>query len=212
MIKLIKNKKIFLLFAIISVGILATLIYEKYQKPTKKKKIANFIWLDEPKDIANFQLTDHNNNKFTINNFSGRWSLIFFGYTYCPDICPTTMFDLRNFKQKLLDIDKKNIPQVIFVSVDPNRDKTKQIKKYVTHFDKSFIGLTGDVTNIDTLTKEIYGVYKVPENPKNDDYLVSHSGTIHLVNPDKKLAGIFTPPIKVENLTKDYIYITSYYK
>ncbi len=127
-------------------------------------------------------LTDHTGKKRNLSDFKGKVVALFFGYTHCPDVCPTTMFDLKN-AMKLLG-DKSNQVQVLFVTVDPQRDTQEIMAQFVPAFDKRFIGLRGSLQE----TAETLGSFKVfyskIEGKSKDDYTVDHSAGIYVF--DKK--------------------------
>ena len=127
-------------------------------------------------------LTDHTGQKRNLSDFKGKIVALFFGYTHCPDVCPTTMFDLKN-AMKLLG-DKSNQVQVLFVTVDPQRDTQEVLAQFVPAFDKRFIGLRGSLQE----TAETLGSFKVfyskIEGKSKDDYTVDHSAGIYVF--DKK--------------------------
>jgi protein SCO1/2 len=137
-------------------------------------------------------LTRHDNMPFTNDDLRGRWTLMFFGYTHCPDICPTTMNVLAEARQKSAD----DFPQVVFVSVDPQRDTLDKLGDYVHYFDPEFIGVTGDEKMIQALALQASVLYmKVPgESGNANDYLVDHSSSILLINPEVQLAAILKAP------------------
>ena len=127
-------------------------------------------------------LTDHTGKKRSLSDFKGKVVALFFGYTHCPDVCPTTMFDLKN-AMKLLG-DKSNQVQVLFVTVDPERDTQAVLAQFVPAFDQRFIGLRGSLQE----TAETLGSFKVfyskIEGKSKDDYTVDHSAGIYVF--DKK--------------------------
>ena len=127
-------------------------------------------------------LTDHTGKRRNLSDFKGKVVALFFGYTHCPDVCPTTMFDLKN-AMKLLD-DKSNQVQVLFVTVDPERDTQAVLAQFVPAFDQRFIGLRGSLQE----TAETLGSFKVfyskIEGKSKDDYTVDHSAGIYVF--DKK--------------------------
>ena len=127
-------------------------------------------------------LTDHTGKKRNLSDFKGKVVALFFGYTHCPDVCPSTMFDLKN-AMKLLG-DKSNQVQVLFVTVDPERDTQAVLAQFVPAFDKRFIGLRGSLQE----TTETLGSFKVfyskVEGKSKDDYTIDHSAGIYVF--DKK--------------------------
>ena len=149
--------------------------------------------------------------KFTLDDLTGHWSLLFFGYTHCPDICPVTLGILAQARKAATSINHM-FPDVVFVSVDPERDKVEMLADYVQYFDKDFIGVTGDKENIKALTLQMSVVYmKVPlENPAGtgspdgSSYNVDHSSALLLVNPEGKLVAFLNPPHDANTILKDF--------
>ena len=153
--------------------------------------------LPTAKALTAFQLLDQNNQPFTEKNFIGNWSLVFMGYTHCPDVCPTTLATLQQ-TISLLHEQQGNIPQVIFISVDPARDTSEVLEKYVHYFNKEFIGLSGsekELTNISKQTAVFYNkVAGASGDINNTDYLMEHSAAILLINPRAELQAFLTAP------------------
>ena len=138
-----------------------------------------------------FELVDHWGEKVTDADFKGANTLIFFGYTYCPDVCPTTLTNIST----ALDIlgDDAADMNVLFISVDPERDKPEYLKDYLQHFHPAIIGLTGDPTQIKKVAKA-YGVYyaKAQEDgAEPDDYYVDHTALVFMMGPDGQYKAHF---------------------
>jgi protein SCO1 len=157
--------------------------------------------LDPPRRIAIPALIKDDGASFTQADITGHWSLMFFGYTHCPDVCPTALNALAAAKKAANDyFPGREFPHVIFVSVDPERDTTALLHDYVRYFDPDFTGVSGDEKMIQALTLQMSVVYmKVPSestgNSANDDnYLVDHSSAILLLNPEGELAAFLQPP------------------
>jgi protein SCO1/2 len=148
--------------------------------------------LSTPRQIVVPELTKHDGNAFTDRDLNGRWTLMFFGYTHCPDICPMTMNVLAEAKKMAAG----DFPQVVLVSVDPQRDSVELLDGYVQYFDPAFIGVTGEEKMIQALTLQTSVVYaKMPGSSGNeDDYLVDHSSAVLLINPEGKLAAFLNAP------------------
>ena len=140
-----------------------------------------------------FTLTDHDGKVFTEQNLLGRYSLIFFGYTFCPDVCPTTLSDLTE-ALTLLGQDADKV-RPLFVSVDPGRDTAEYIKEYVSYFHPNVLGLTGTEEQIKQAAKA-YRVYYAREKGEADadeeDYTISHSSIVYLMGPDGKFMTHFS--------------------
>ena len=157
-----------------------------------------------------FTLINKNNKAFNNQHLEGKWSLIFFGYTHCPDICPTTLVTLKQTNKKLQKHPGASSDlQVIFVSVDPERDTPEGLASYVSYFNKGFIGVTGTKENLISFTKQFSAAYIKEPVDKSGDYLVSHTSSIFLVNPAQKLVASFSPPHVVETIAEQYLKISA---
>lgn len=151
--------------------------------------------LSPARKIAVPTLVKGNGSSFTGNDVKGHWTAMFFGYTNCPDICPTTMAVLVQAKKQAAT-QGVEFPEVVFVSVDPERDKVEMLGEYVGYFDKDFTGVTGDSKLIDALARQMSVVYmrvpSVTDDP--DNYQVDHSAGILLLNPEGKLTAFLSAP------------------
>ena len=160
-----------------------------------------------------FKLTDHNNTVFDEKRLQGKWSFIFFGYTSCPDICPATLYVLSSVHGLLVDETGK-IPddmQVVFISVDPARDTTEKLAKYVTYFNKDFIGTIADKTEIDKLARQFGAGYIIEEETSAGEYNVSHTSAIFLIDPYGRLVASFSQPHQPSTITSLYKKIRTYF-
>jgi len=172
--------------------------------PTQEQPAPNKTSLPTPKTISAFTLTDDSGKPFTNDNLRGHWTLMFFGFTHCGDVCPTTLTELNKMVQALNKQSFTQLPQVVFVSVDPDRDSTDVIHNYVKNFNPSFIGARGDAQTLDTFAKEM-GVYfsKVP-GPDANTYSVNHSSQLHVFDPNGNWVAILTYPFQADQLVKTY--------
>ena len=155
-------------------------------------------------------LSKDNGEVFTLADLTGQWHFLFFGYTHCPDICPVTMGVLAQAK-KMAAANNHMFPDVVFISVDPERDKVAMLADYVQYFDKDFIGVTGDKDLIKALTLQMSVVYmKMPGEEisaagnNGNGYLVDHSSAILLLNPQAKLVAFFNAPHDPQTILKDF--------
>jgi cytochrome oxidase Cu insertion factor (SCO1/SenC/PrrC family) len=136
-----------------------------------------------------FSLVDSNDRPVTDQSFPGKWMLIYFGYTYCPDVCPTTLQTISNVLDQLGDKAAQIVP--LFITVDPERDTPAAVGQYVTLFDPRLIGLTGTTLQVDA-AKSAYRVFSRRVNaPTGDGYTVDHSSYIYLEGPDGKVKALF---------------------
>ena len=148
--------------------------------------------LRPPRQIEVPELIKHDGTPFTNADLSGHWTLMFFGYTHCPDICPMTMNVLAEAKKNAGD----DFPPVVFVTVDPQRDDVKLLSDYVQYFDPEFTGVTGDEKMIQALTLQASVVFMKTPGASGDenDYLVDHSSSVLLINPQGQLAAFLGAP------------------
>jgi len=151
-----------------------------------------------------FQLVDHNNQILNHSRLSGKWSIVFFGYTNCPDICPTSLQTLAEMMRVIDDSDVRKAIQVIFISVDPDRDSAEVLKSYVHYFNDDFIGATAPLADLNPLTRAL-GVRHSREESAEDQasYEVSHSSVMILLDPTVKFAGVFSAPHSAAAMARD---------
>ena len=165
--------------------------------------IAGFVY-PQPRALSPFTLTAHDGSAFTLDRLRGKWTFAYFGYTYCPDVCPTTLTELARVQSLLAasGIDGDN--RYILVSVDPKRDTPQHLAQYVSYFSKKLIGVTGARAVLDKLTQEVGVAYDFPEGTDGDNYPVSHSSIVALFDPDARLHAVFTVPHKTEAITDGF--------
>lgn len=138
---------------------------------------------------GDFELTDHTGGRTRLADLRGHAVLLFFGYTHCPDICPTALADMRLVVGRLAE--RSDRVRVVFVSVDPERDTPEALRAYVTHFDPRFLGLTGTAAEIDAVTRRYGAVYEIGPRDARGDYPVGHSAFTYLVGADGTLVAMF---------------------
>ena len=163
-------------------------------RPLVPPEIAG-IYIQPPIVLDPFQLKQHSGDPFTASDFEGQWNLLFFGFTHCPDVCPTALQQM-NVMDKYLKAQKRAEKVVYwFISVDPQRDTAQRLAEYVTFFNPDFRAATGPVTELGKLARK-FGVYHNVEPPTDtqDDYRVEHSGAIMIVNPQGQYQAVFTDP------------------
>jgi protein SCO1/2 len=155
---------------------------------------ANGLYLlDTPRNFGEIQLLDHHGKPFLRERFEGKWSLVFFGFTHCPDICPTTMAFLDEFVTQLEGTEAADT-QVVLVSVDPARDTVEQLAVYVPYFNPEFVGVTGEFLDLHRFATALNTPFrKVPGQDEN--YVVDHSANVVLINPRGDYHGFFKAPL-----------------
>jgi protein SCO1/2 len=163
------------------------------------------------RDISAFELVDHRGEPFTNTTLQGVWSFLFFGYTHCPDVCPTTLSVLNSVAQQLGD-DAGDV-RFIFISVDPERDTPEHLARFVSYFNGDFIGVTGKPEAIERLSKQLGVLYmRVASGDNPDSYLMDHTAGVFLVDPDGKYHAVFMPPLTAEKIVSDFSRIRSAYQ
>ena len=163
---------------------------------TDPNELEGLFW-PQQKQLEEFSLTDHTGVPFDLEALQDGWHLVFFGYTYCPDICPITMATLRETSRYYLEMVESDLRDLTmtFVSVDGERDTTEHLANYIGFYDKSFKAAGGDKTAVDSLTVQLGVPYEIEEHePGDQNYLVSHTGALFLLSPEGKLAALFNPP------------------
>lgn len=164
---------------------------------------------ENPRMLPNFTLEDDRGERVTPSTFQGQWNLVFFGFTYCPDICPTTLAQLKAFYQEL-DPEVQADTQVWLASVDPARDTPEQLHSYLDFFHPAFRGITGDFLEIHRFATSLNIPFtKVPGGGSN--YLVEHSANVALVNPKGHSVGFLKAPLELSKMKRAYLSIREYY-
>lgn len=162
-------------------------------------QLASGTWLSPPRQIGEFSLTSEAGSPLTRASLLGRPSFVFFGFTHCPDVCPTTLATLAQVNK----IAGVKAMRTLLVSVDPGRDTPAVLKKYVHAFDPGFTAATGTQAEIARLAKEFGVAIQRVELPDVNDYTVDHSATIFLLDAQARLVAIFTPPFDAQLIAAD---------
>ncbi|QSB20325.1 SCO family protein [Pseudomonas sp. 15A4] len=159
---------------------------------------AGIILLPQSRTVPDLSLTDQDAQPLSLSQLKGKWTVLFFGYTFCPDICPTTLAQLRQIKSELPGeaVDKLRI---VLVSVDPDRDTPQQLKQYLGYFDKQFVGLRAPVDTLQKLANAVSIPY-IPADTSKPGYTVDHSGNLALLGPDGTQRGFIRAPLNSQKL------------
>lgn len=162
------------------------------------------IVLQSPERVPDFRLMTSTGEPMSLSDFRGKHVLIYFGYTFCPDVCPTTLQDLRVAMQTLGD--KADDVQVIMVSVDPARDSAEQLAKYLAAFDPRFIGMTGDWAVIERAASQFGVFFEAHQGSAATGYLVDHSSIVTLIDPEGHTREVFAYGTPGEDIAADLAY------
>lgn len=159
---------------------------------------AGIILLPQSRPVPVLSLTDQDGEAVQTDELQGKWTLLFFGYTFCPDICPATLAELRQLRSGLPEAVRERL-QPVLVSVDPHRDTPEQLGKYLKFFGEGFIGLTGSLGDIQALANGV-GIPFIPGDTSRENYTVDHSGNLVIIGPDGRQRGFIRAPLKVDKL------------
>lgn len=158
---------------------------------------------EPPRRFEQPELLDQNGQVFDYASLQNKWSLVFFGFTFCPDICPATLAQIRTALSEL-EPDKADTTQVILVSVDPARDTPAKLKEYLAYFSKDYVGITGEFLKLQKFASQLNAAFqKVPGGGEN--YSVDHSGQIMLINPKGDYHGFLKPPFTPKKIREGYL-------
>jgi len=161
-------------------------------------QLTSGTWLPQPRSLEDFALTDETGRPFHLADLAGQPTIVFFGFTHCPDVCPTTLARLAQITKST------GIPglRVVLVSVDPTRDTPQVLEQYVRAFSPSFKGLTGSQAEIDRLTRQ-FNVAVARVDLGGGDYTMDHSAVISLLDDKARQVAVFTPPFEAASVAAD---------
>ncbi len=201
---------LFVVAAIVAILVGLGIGYRTFGRPGSAPKTAALL-LRPPKSLPAFSLVDDRGVPFTRASLGGHWSLLYFGYTHCTDICPATLADLNQMAGELADLPAAERPQVYFISLDPKRDTPALLVRYVRHFNPAFTGVTGTVADLRALTAPLGVAFSYDPPDQSGNYTVDHSSVVFLINPANREAAIYTPPMISGRMAADYRAIIKYY-
>jgi len=171
-------------------------------QPAAAPVLATGTWLEPGRPLPEFSLVDQAGQPFGRDWLQGQWSLLFFGFTSCPDICPTTLAMLGDLEKSLADLPDADRPRIVFVSVDPERDTPERVAAYVSFFSPAFTGVTGTAEGVEGIADALHVPYATA--PLADgNYTVDHSSALFLIGPDASLRALFSAPHNPGNLAAD---------
>jgi protein SCO1/2 len=197
--------------ALIAVG--AGFVVSWHLNSNKSIVLEDGLWFgDHARALPEFELVDQNNETITRDSLKGKWNLMFFGYTHCPDICPTTLQTMNQMMQAIDDPDVRMAVRVYFVSVDPGRDSPEVLASYVDYFNPDFIAATAPDDKLRMLTGALGIAHEIHKRSDDDlTYGVDHSGAIVLINPRAEFAGLFSAPHNSLAMARDLAKIIEHF-
>lgn len=203
--------KSFITLAILAlfVGLIFSLFTLKQQSAiTLSPKVATVF--NTARIVDHFTLNDQKQQIFTEENLQKHWTFMFFGFTRCADICPTTMAVLKQVYERI-PASRQNPAQVVFVTVDPENDTPEKLSQFVQSFHQDFIGVTGTPQELTQLQHNL-GIMAMPANHPKVGKMIEHSGSIIVIDPQGEFYALFTAPHDVDDIVHDYKNMTQYYE
>ncbi len=209
------KKYIIIILFVAAIGAMIAYIISNQRNAISQTPVIDGVYLAEPQSIQNFKLQDHQGKLFTKENLKSHWTLMFFGFTNCGMVCPTTMAALNTFyKSMQTKTSKAFMPQVVMVSVDPDRDTQSKLNSYVQTFNSQFIGVRGDEKETIALEKQLHiAVAKLEVDGEGENhYTLNHTAEILVFNPVAKLQAFLSYPHEPKQMEKDYQWIVEHAK
>jgi len=200
-----KRNIIFILLVLFSITGIFTYFQSLPSLLEKKPSLITGKILVRPMEIDNFELIDQNNEVFNKKSLEGGWTVLFFGYTNCPDVCPTTIYKLAEIKNGI----KEDLPSANFntvlVTLDPDRDSSERLDEYIGYFDETMLGVTGTYENIQSFTSSLSVFYQ--RINKEEGYDFNHTASIFVFDKDGSLFATMSPANTVGELESDFFTI-----
>lgn len=187
---------------LMSLGVLAEAWYSKTKIPTP---LIQATELETPRALPAFDLVDTKNQPFNQQRLQGHWTFLFFGFTHCESVCPVTMAELGAMARKIEKQKGSPQPQVVMITLDPDRDDAARLAQYVAAFYPTFLGARGSLEAVQPLVKALGVAYeRMVTTQHASHYTIEHSGAVMLINPKGQLVAFFTPPHHAADLAHDY--------
>lgn len=204
-----RNLNTLVFFAVIllaGAGVFLSLM-ESEPPRLKFENLEGVIVESPPTPLPDFQMTTHEGKPFTKKDYLGKWSIVFFGYANCPDVCPTTLTALNQVAQM------PNLPdtQFVFHTVDPKRDTVEKLAGFIEFFNEDFIAVTGPKSEIDKFAEPLGVIYDFEGDTSKDDYIVTHFAAVYIIDPKARLRAYVLPPHNEERVGDVYIKVREYY-
>lgn len=209
------NRKTLLVLLVMSITIAIIAVYFGVGKHQEKRTAdikVNGLYLIPSKKIDDFKLFATNGKTISKDDLKGHWTMVFFGFSNCAVVCPTTMIALNKTYQLLQkELPEDQLPQIMMITVDPERDTVKRMKDYVGSFNPQFIGATGETSQLTALQKQLHilAVKVQGKGGGKNNYYYDHTAEVLVFNPSGDVQAYLSYPHKPEEMVKDYKLILS---
>ena len=195
-------------------------VFDRGSAPASAPPMQTVRLMPQPRTLPDFALQQSDRTQLLPGELRGHWTLVFIGFTFCPDVCPTTLAELAQAQDRWATLPESIRPRVLFVSVDPERDTIEKIGEYAHAFHKDTLAATADLPPLEAFTKSLSMVFaKVPlgeeapgEDAPADQYTIDHSAMIVLLDPQGRMAGIIRPPFQPKAIAEDLATLTAHSK
>jgi protein SCO1/2 len=166
---------------------------------------------DHPRELPAFSLQQSDGTPLVQGELKGNWTLVFLGFTHCPDVCPTTLAQLAQAQKQWAALPDPTRPRVLFVSVDPERDTPDAIGEYAHAFDRDTLAATADIPALEAFARALSMVFMkvpAPEGAAADQYSIDHSASLAVLDPQARMAGVIMPPLDPKAIAADMAALT----
>jgi protein SCO1 len=164
--------------------------------------------LTTPRELPAFTLQQSDRTPLIPGELRGHWTVVFLGFTYCPDVCPTTLAELAQAQKRWTTLPESTRPRVLFISVDPERDSIEKLGEYAHAFHKDTLAATADIPSLEAFAKSLSLVFiKVPagKDAPPGQYTMDHSAALVVLDPQGRMAGVIQPPFQPKAIAEDLI-------
>ena len=172
--------------------------------------VTSMTLMSTPRELPAFSLQQSDGTALTGEELRGHWTVVFIGFTHCPDICPTTLAELNGAQKQWAALPEATRPRVLFVSADPERDTPKITGDYAHAFNKDSLAATAPLPQLEAFTRSLSLVFMKAPGPSGDaaDYSIDHSAALVVLDPQARMAGVITPPFDPKAIAADLLALT----
>lgn len=195
----------------VAMGLWATQRWSARDTPAGSARLQVVQRFPEPRTLPSFRLQQSDGTPLVPGELKGHWTIVFMGFTHCPDVCPTTLAQLAQAQRQWTALPESTRPRVLFVSVDPERDTPDRIGEYAHGFDKDTLAATADIPALEQLAKSMsmtFAKVPAPEGAPADQYTVDHSAALAVLDPQARMAGVIVPPLDPKAIAGDLLLLT----
>ena len=172
--------------------------------------VTSMTMLPKPRELPAFVLQQSDGAPLTAEELHGHWTLVFLGFTHCPDVCPTTLAQLAGAQKQWAALPEATRPRVLFISADPDRDTPKITGDYAHAFHADSLAATAPVPQLESFARSLSLVFMKVAGPsgRDDDYSIDHSATMIVLDPQARMAGVIVPPFDAKAIAADMLALT----